>query len=215
MMRIEERFDVACSPELTYQELNSVADIGQCIAGVQEITIVNSDESRWKLQVLAGFMAITLALDARITERQPYERIAFAAVGQDVSLTGHVKISSSAPLVSTCEVVIDADIGGPLGPLADVMAQGPQQALIAETITNIRARLTALAGTDQAGESDGSSAARVDDSGRVTTASAEDLPKLPRTKVAVARTPSPEVTTLAMGGLLVAFGYVLGRRAGR
>ena len=215
MMRIEERFDVACTPELTYRELNSVADIGQCIAGVQEVTVINGDESRWKIQVLAGFMAITLSLDAQITERHPYERIAFAAVGQDVALTGHVNISSSAPMMSTCEVVIDADIGGPLGPLADVMARGPQEALIAETIKNIRARLSALAGTDQAGDAGDSNAAPPDGRRTSSAGTAAGIPDGPRTTVTVADMPSRAVTTLATGGMLVVLGYLLGRRASR
>lgn len=215
MMRIEERFDVACSPELTYRELNSVADIGQCIAGVQEVTVINGDESRWKLQVLAGFMAITVSLDAQITERRPNERIAFAAVGQDVALTGYVNISSSAPMMSTCEVVIDADIGGPLGPLADVMARGPQEALIAETIKNIRARLTALAGADHAGGAGDSSAAPSDGRQPPTAGTAADIPDRPRTTVTVAGMPSRDVTALVAGGMLVVLGYVLGRRANR
>jgi carbon monoxide dehydrogenase subunit G len=218
MMRIEERFDVAAPPELTFQELNDVSGIGRCIAGVQEVTIVNDDESRWKLQVLAGFMALTITLDARITARRPYEYIAFAAGGQDVELTGHVSILGSGA-TSTCEIVIDADIGGPLGPLADVMARGQQQALVADTVKNIRARLTALSG-DEAADAVASNGGARSEGATTSAASAAsgqtDPSERPRPTVSLAR-PAwvPEPLSVALGGILVLLGYLIGRGSGR
>src|ERR671937_3200507 len=125
-MEIKEKFRVPVSPAVTYRALNDVGGIGECVAGVQEVTVIDDDTSRWKLEVRAGFMALQIALDARIVERVVGRRIGLAAEGQDVSLTGHVELSESGDGATDCDVFIDAPIGGPLGPMADIMARGPQ-----------------------------------------------------------------------------------------
>jgi carbon monoxide dehydrogenase subunit G len=200
-MRIEEQFEVASSPEVTFRELNNVGSIGYCIAGVQEVTVLNDDESRWKVQVRAGFMAITVDLHAKITDRQPGRRLAFAASGQDVELSGNVEFEPGSSGGTRCSIVIDADIGGPLGPLADVMAQGPQQQLVAETVRNIRERLPAVA---EAGAAE-----------QVSAAAVSPPPGRPSVSFAVPELRDGSLPTLLAGGALVLIGYLLGRHAHR
>lgn len=141
-MKIEEQFEVPCSIEQTYDELNDVGGIGYCIAGVQEVKVISETESQWKIEQRFGFMARTFKLNARITERRPPEKIAFAAHGQDVALSGNVVLKTLGPHQTSCEVVIEADVTGPMAPLVDMMAKGPQDQLIRQTIENIRVSLT-------------------------------------------------------------------------
>lgn len=141
-MRIEERFAVALSPAAVYREINDVAGIGSCIAGVKEIDVRNDDESRWKLEVSAGFMAMTMDFEARIVERREPEYVGFAATGQNVSLSGHIAIVGGEDGGADCTVVIDAEPKGPLAPLVEQMGRGVQQQLARKTINNVRARLT-------------------------------------------------------------------------
>jgi carbon monoxide dehydrogenase subunit G len=140
-VKIEEHFDVAQDPAIVYREINDVAGIGKCIAGVQQIEILSEDESRWTVEVSAGFMAMTMDFDARIVERVEPERVGFAAEGQNVALTGHVAIAANATGGSDCAVVIDATPRGPLAPLMDQMGRGVQEQLARKTIANVRARL--------------------------------------------------------------------------
>jgi carbon monoxide dehydrogenase subunit G len=142
-VRIEERFTVALPPAAVYREVNDVASIGSCIAGVKEIEVRNQDESRWKLEVSAGFMAMTMDFDARIVERREPEYVGFAATGQNVTLSGHIAIVGGEDGGTNCAVVIDAEPKGPLAPLVEQMGRGVQQQLARKTINNVRTRLTA------------------------------------------------------------------------
>jgi hypothetical protein len=46
-----------------------------------------------------------------------------------------------------CALTMDIDVTGPLAPIVEVFAKGPQKALIAQTITNLREKLEEVYGT--------------------------------------------------------------------
>ena len=148
-MKIEEAFEIAVPIDRMYREINDVGQIGYCIAGVKDVNVVSDDESRWKVEARAGFMARTFNLTGKITERRPPESLAFSGAGQDVTIAGHVQLQSLAPDRTRCETVVEATVVGPFASIVDLMAKGPQQALIQDTITNLRKRLEAVAGGEE------------------------------------------------------------------
>jgi carbon monoxide dehydrogenase subunit G len=204
-MQIEERFNVAAPPAKVYGEMSDVGGIGDCIAGVKRVEVVSPDVSRWKIEVRAGFVAMNVELDAEIVERREPELLRFEANGQDVEISGRVEFAADGNGGTDCAVLIDAAIGGALGPLADRVARGPQEQLVAETVRNIRARL--------------------EESGGDAPAPPKEEPE-PAPKAAPAATPPgrPSVALhfptgvagnaapLLLGGLLVLLGLLLGRR---
>lgn len=149
-MTIEEQFEVAAAIERVYEELNEVGTIGYCVAGVKEVHVVDASRSRWRLEQRFGAIARTFDLDAEISEREPPNRLAFAAYGQDVTIHGHVALQELGPDRTGCDVVIHVDATGSLGPLLDIFARGPQRQLIRQTVTNLKTELEALAASDGA-----------------------------------------------------------------
>jgi carbon monoxide dehydrogenase subunit G len=149
-MTIEEQFEVAAAIERVYSELNEVESIGYCVAGVKEVHVIDADRSRWRLEQRFGAIARTFDLDAEISEREPPNRLAFAAHGQDVTIHGHVALQALAPDRTGCDVLIQVDATGALGALLDIFARGPQRQLIRQTVTNLKAELEALAASDGA-----------------------------------------------------------------
>lgn len=144
-MRIEEAFEIDVPIERMYREINNIGEIGYCIAGVKEVKVLSEDESRWKVEARAGFMARTFNLSGKITERRSPEYLAFSGAGQDVEITGHLRLSPVAPSRTHCETVVEATVVGPFASIVDLMAKGPQQALIQTTIDNLRKRLESVA----------------------------------------------------------------------
>jgi carbon monoxide dehydrogenase subunit G len=144
-MKIEETFEIATDIDRMYRELNDVGHIGYCVAGVKQVDVVDHTHSRWRIEQRIGFMARTFNLDAQIVERRAPTFIGFKANGQDVEINGHVQLDERGSERTGCEILIDAAVTGPLAPLVDLMAKGPQQQLIQETINNLRRRLEAVA----------------------------------------------------------------------
>jgi carbon monoxide dehydrogenase subunit G len=142
-LRVEERFAVSSPRELVYALLNDVGEIGTCVAGVQSIEVVDEMRSRWRIEQRFGFIARTFTLDARITEREPLRRVAFAASDREVAITGHVALEEALGGGTDCAILLDIDVSGPLAPLVEIFARGPQQALIRQTVANLRERLEA------------------------------------------------------------------------
>lgn len=148
-MKIEHTFEVGAPIERLYNVLNDVDAIGRCIAGVKEVVAVSDTESKWKIEARAGFMARVFDIAGTITERRPPSYLAFRGAGQDLSISGFVELLSLEPKLTRCSAVVDAQASGSLAPLVDLMARGPQQALIEQTISNLRHRLDEESGTAQ------------------------------------------------------------------
>jgi carbon monoxide dehydrogenase subunit G len=146
-MVVEETFDVGASSDEIYRLLNDVGEIGYCIAGVKHVEVISALESRWKIEQTFGFMARSFTLEARITEQRPGERIAFLAKGQDVNVTGYLNLVADGQASTSCHLTMQVDATGALAPLVDLFAAGPQQALIYQTLNNLREKLESATGS--------------------------------------------------------------------
>src|SRR3954451_8775461 len=144
-MIIEEEFTIGVPIERFYREINDIGEIGYCIAGVKKVEVVSETESKWTVEAKAGFMARTFNLDGRITERREPYYFAFSGKGQDVDVNGHLELEAVNGSATNCRAVIEAEVTGPFSTIVDLMARGPQQQLIRQTITNLRERLELIA----------------------------------------------------------------------
>lgn len=144
-MIIEESFDIAVPIERLYKEINDIGEIGYCIAGVKKVEVLSDTESRWTVEAKAGFMSRTFKLDGQIKERREHSYFAFAGKGQDVEVNGYLELSAKGLELTNMKAVIEAQVTGPFATIVDLMAKGPQQQLIRETINNLRTRLEAVA----------------------------------------------------------------------
>jgi carbon monoxide dehydrogenase subunit G len=140
-MIVEETFEVAAPAQYVYDQVSNVGDIGYCIAGVQTVTVVNDRESDWLIEQRFGAMARRFRLHATMVEAESPSRIAFTAKGQDVDVSGHFEIEQIDEQSSRCSVTLEIEVVGPLAPLVELFAKGPQQALIRKTVDNVRTKL--------------------------------------------------------------------------
>jgi carbon monoxide dehydrogenase subunit G len=154
-LKIQEAFEIAAPIDRMYREVLDVGEIGYCIAGVKEVEVISADESRWKIEARAGFMARTFNLVGRITERRPPELMAFSGKGQDIEISGHVQLTPASKSSTRCETVVEVVVTGPFAPLVDLMAKGPQQALIKQTIQNLRNKLESVEVVSTGGQTRG------------------------------------------------------------
>jgi carbon monoxide dehydrogenase subunit G len=140
-VKIEDEFEVPVPIDQVYKELNNVGEIGMCISGVKSIQVLNDDESIWKVEARAGFMARTFNIAGRITERRAPGFLSFTGVTQDASVNGIVRLTALDPSQTHCWASIEVDVTGAFKSLVDQMARGPQQKMVRETIANLKARL--------------------------------------------------------------------------
>ena len=140
-MKIHETVEIAVPIEHMYEAISDIEDIGWCVAGVKQVRATSPDDSIWKVEARAGFMARTFDIDAKIVERRPPEYLAFVGTGQDLVMSGNLTLRSLGSDRTECEIEVDAQVTGPFASIVDLMARGPQQALIRQTIANLRKKL--------------------------------------------------------------------------
>lgn len=149
-MEVREAFEVESPADRVYDALNDVGRIGYCVAGVNAIAVIDEDRSLWTVEQRFGFISRTFELSASITERRPGEQVSFAAAGQEVSISGRVALHVVDECRTRAEVFLQIDVTGPLAPLVEIFAKGPQEALIRQTLANLKAHLQADRGTPSA-----------------------------------------------------------------
>jgi carbon monoxide dehydrogenase subunit G len=168
-MIVEETFEVAAPVGYVYDQISDFGDIGYCVAGVQSVTVLNERESEWKIEQRFGAMARRFKLHATMIEAERPSLMKFTASSQDVDVSGRVEFEELEPNLTRCSMSMEIDVIGPLAPLVELFAKGPQQALIRKTVGNVRTKLetgvlpagTQVAAVPSAAGADGTHAAAV------------------------------------------------------
>ena len=80
------------------------------------------------------WIAQTLTLQGRVSERQPPHLLAFAAQGRNVAVGGRIELTATAPATTVCRVVVEAEVNGRLAPIVDLISRTTQKQMIAQTI---------------------------------------------------------------------------------
>jgi carbon monoxide dehydrogenase subunit G len=120
-MKMCEEFVVAETPATLWQFFEQVDRVAHCVPGVEDVTVVDADNSRVRLTQAVGPMSATFDLKMRITDREPGRMLEFTAVGRSVrGAAGHVRATNVVrldPIDGGTRVQLEGDValGGMLG----------------------------------------------------------------------------------------------------
>jgi carbon monoxide dehydrogenase subunit G len=146
-VKVSEEFVVAESPETLWKFFEQVDQVARCVPGVEEVTVVDADNSRMRVTQSLGPMTATFDVKMRITARDPGRSLHFTAVGRSVKgAAGNVRATHVVALEDlhggSTRVRLEGDLalGGMLGSVgqkvvarqADIVTQSFAQALARE-----------------------------------------------------------------------------------
>jgi carbon monoxide dehydrogenase subunit G len=121
-MKMREEFVVAESPATLWEFFEQVDKVARCVPGVEDVTVVDADNSRVRVTQAVGPMSATFDLKMRITGREPGRSMEFTAIGRSVKgAAGNVRSTNVVQLEEAdgggTRVVLDGDValGGMLG----------------------------------------------------------------------------------------------------
>jgi carbon monoxide dehydrogenase subunit G len=121
-MKVREEFVIAESPQKLWEFFEQLDEVARCVPGVEEVTVVDADNSRVKLTQALGPMTATFDVKMRITARDPGRSMEFTAVGRSVrGAAGNVRATHTVHLHDESEgstrVALEGDLalGGMLG----------------------------------------------------------------------------------------------------
>jgi hypothetical protein len=121
-MKMSEEFVVAEPPATLWEFFEQVDRVARCVPGVEEVTVVDADNSRVRVTQAVGPMSATFDLKMRITAREPGRSMEFTAIGRSVrGAAGNVRSTNTVHLEEAdgggTRVRLDGDValGGMLG----------------------------------------------------------------------------------------------------
>lgn len=121
-MKVQEQFIVAVPASTVWEFFEHVDRVARCVPGVEEVTVVDEDNSKVRVTQAVGPMTATFDMKMRITGREPGRSIEFTAIGRSVrGAAGNVRSTSRVHLEDgedgSTRVVLEGDValGGMLG----------------------------------------------------------------------------------------------------
>jgi uncharacterized membrane protein len=124
--RVEGRIQIAIPVETVYGYWETLENLPQFMANVEEVTPTGPDTTHWRVK---GPLGSTLEWEARTTHKEPNSTIGWITnAGADVDNAGVVRFREAAPGVTLVEVVLDyADPpGGSVGEAASRVVADPK-----------------------------------------------------------------------------------------
>jgi hypothetical protein len=123
-MKVTEQFEIAEPVPVLWEFFEQVDRVARCVPGVEDVTVVDADNSKVRVTQSVGPMSATFDLKMRITNRDPGKSLEFTAVGRSVKgAAGNLRATNVVELEpgenGTTRVSLDGDLalGGVLGSL--------------------------------------------------------------------------------------------------
>lgn len=121
-MKVKEEFVIAESPDALWEFFEQLDQVARCVPGVEEVTVVDADNSRLRVTQSLGPMTATFDIKMRITARDPGRSMEFTAVGRSVrGAAGNLRATHVVRLEDggqgSTRVLLEGDLalGGMLG----------------------------------------------------------------------------------------------------
>lgn len=121
-MKLTEAFVIDEPQEKLWEFFDQVDRVAACMPGVEEVEVVDDENTRLRLTQALGPMSATLDLRMQVTERVPPRTVRFVATGRSVKgAVGNVRsinvVNLEGVSAESTRVTVDADIvlGGMMG----------------------------------------------------------------------------------------------------
>ena len=121
-MKVQEQFIVAEPASTVWEFFEQVDRVARCVPGVEDVTVVDDDNSRVRVTQSVGPMTATFDMKMRITAREPGRSMEFTGIGRSVrGAAGNVRSTNRVQLEEaqngSTRVVLESDValGGMLG----------------------------------------------------------------------------------------------------
>jgi uncharacterized protein len=121
-MKVQEEFVVAGPASTVWEFFEQVDRVARCVPGVEDVTVVDDENSRVRVTQAVGPMTATFDMKMRITEREPGRSMEFTGIGRSIrGAAGNVRSTNRVQLEEVedghTRVLLESDValGGMLG----------------------------------------------------------------------------------------------------
>lgn len=135
--RVEANVEVDAPVRQVYEYWETLENLPDFMSNVDEVRSTGDDTTHWRIR---GPFGAKIEFDARTTQNQPGEAIAWNSEGGDVQTSGQVRFQDLGDDRTRVEVVMNyADPpGGKVGETASKLVSNPQ-VMLQQDLTNFKA----------------------------------------------------------------------------
>lgn len=204
-MKVSEQFVVPRPATTVWEFFEQVDRVARCVPGVENVTVVDDENSRVRVTQSVGPMTATFDMKMRITAREPGRSMEFTGIGRSIrGAAGNVRSTNRVQLEEVengcTRVLLESDValGGMLGSVGQKVV-AKQATLVTESFARtLEQALSAGGGEAQAQAASPSE----DESSAPAYAPAAQAPASPR----------PSTAQIAIAGVVLAAIFLILRR---
>ena len=156
-MKVQEQFVVPRPATTVWEFFEQVDRVARCVPGVENVTVVDDENSRVRVTQSVGPMTATFDMKMRITAREPGRSMEFTGIGRSIrGAAGNVRSTNRVQLEEvengSTRVLLESDValGGMLGSVGQKVV-AKQATLVTESFARtLEQALSAGGGEAQA-----------------------------------------------------------------
>jgi uncharacterized protein len=144
---IEERFEVAATPDVVWAFLLEPARLASCLPGCDRLEIVDASTYRVRLTVKVGFLSTTQDLRMTVVDAEPPRRLVATGRGEDARLGSQVDVRNTLELspagagATTVSYRSEVKVLGRLGSVGDAVMKVKARELAGQFAERVRAAI--------------------------------------------------------------------------
>ena len=144
---IEERFDVAATPDVVWSFLLDPVRLAPCVPGCDRLDIVDARTYRVRLTVKVGFLSTSQDLRMTVVEAEPPRRLVATGRGEDTRLGSQVDVRNTLELspagagATTVSYRSEVKVLGRLGSVGDAVMKVKARELAGQFAERVRAAI--------------------------------------------------------------------------
>lgn len=138
-MKVQEQFVVPRPATTVWEFFEQVDRVARCVPGVENVTVVDDENSRVRVTQAVGPMTATFDMKMRITAREPGRSMEFTGIGRSIrGAAGNVRSTNRVQLEEvengSTRVLLESDValGGMLGSIGQKVV-AKQATLVTES----------------------------------------------------------------------------------
>jgi uncharacterized protein len=212
-VKVREEFVVAEPPTVLWEFFERVDRVAYCVPGVEEVRVIDADNSRVRVTQTVGPMTATFDVKMRITARSVGRSMEFTAIGRSVSgAAGNLRSTNTILLEDadggSTRVVLESEValGGMLGSVGQKVVAKQATKVTRSFAEALQRELSGGAGDT----SEGTTAQPPEAGARAVGVEPAELQQLPGR-----RGPGSAAVGAAVGAVLLALLLLIRRRRGR
>ena len=144
---IEERFEVAATPDVVWAFLLDPARLAPCLPGCEDLKVLDERTYRVRLTVKVGFLSTTQELRMTIVQAEPPRRLVAEGRGEDTRLGSQVDVRNTLELspsgagATTVSYRSEVKVLGRLGSVGDAVMKVKARELAVQFAGRARAAI--------------------------------------------------------------------------